>query len=453
VEQLFLERLNDARANPAAYGQTLGLDLSGVAASQPLAFDARIVEASRNHSWDMNVNNYFGHTGSDGSSPGQRITAAGFPWVNYGESLAAGYSTPEAALAALIIDTGIANLGHRRHLLAIDAVYQTQRQIGVGIVLGGTGPYRDYYTADSAADLDTRAFVTGVVYSDSNGNSKYDLGEGLGGVTVSVAGVTTTTTFDSGGYSLRLYPGTYTVTASGSGLGGLIDQAVTIGNQNVRLNFETLAPSLYRNYIANLFKDNLDRTPTSRELEAGVNLAQTKGLSLVANSIKRSTEAQNRLVRSLFTTLLGRSPKNYEIQGLVDALIYGGWTEELVRARLLSSSDYYNRTQATYGGNNVGFVKGLFQDLLGRAPTQAEIDALVSDLAVRGRDPNARFTMALGLQQNPEYRGQQIRSYYTTLLQRPAYEAEVAYWVTSGLDLATIQVFIEATREYFNRRK
>ena len=36
-EQLFLEQLNDARANPAAYGASVGLDLSGVAPSEPLA--------------------------------------------------------------------------------------------------------------------------------------------------------------------------------------------------------------------------------------------------------------------------------------------------------------------------------------------------------------------------------------------------------------------------------
>ena len=43
----------------------------------------------------------------------------------------------------------------------------------------------------------------------------YDVGEGLGGVTVSVAGAGSVTTFDSGGYSIPLAPGSYTVTASG----------------------------------------------------------------------------------------------------------------------------------------------------------------------------------------------------------------------------------------------
>src|SRR5437588_3642806 len=80
VEQLFLEELNDARANPAAYGASIGLDLSGVAPSQPLAFDPSLIAAALGHSQDMSVRNYFAHNTPEGIDPGQRMTAAGFPW-------------------------------------------------------------------------------------------------------------------------------------------------------------------------------------------------------------------------------------------------------------------------------------------------------------------------------------------------------------------------------------
>src|SRR6516164_4235869 len=52
VEQLFLEQLNDARANPAAYGAPIGLDLSGVAPAAPLAFNLELIQAARQHSQD-----------------------------------------------------------------------------------------------------------------------------------------------------------------------------------------------------------------------------------------------------------------------------------------------------------------------------------------------------------------------------------------------------------------
>ncbi|MEE4146098.1 MAG: CAP domain-containing protein, partial [Halieaceae bacterium] len=38
-------------------------------------------------------NNYFSHTGLNGSSPGDRITAAGYSWSSYGENIAAGASS------------------------------------------------------------------------------------------------------------------------------------------------------------------------------------------------------------------------------------------------------------------------------------------------------------------------------------------------------------------------
>src|SRR5438874_2180116 len=76
VEQLFLEQLNDARANPAAYGQSIGLDLATVAPSQPLAFNPQLVQAGRLQAQDMATRGYFSHYTPEGLDPGDRINAA-----------------------------------------------------------------------------------------------------------------------------------------------------------------------------------------------------------------------------------------------------------------------------------------------------------------------------------------------------------------------------------------
>jgi uncharacterized protein YkwD len=236
-EQLFLERLNDARANPAVYGLSVGVDLSGVAASQPLAFDTRLIQSSRDHSQDMSTANYFGHNGSDGSTPFQRMSADGYPWIGAAESIAAGQSSPESALSALIIDSGVADLGHRKQLLSFGgAPYTGLSATGVGIVLGGSGSYHNYYTIDSGYTSDSRPYLTGAVFNDTNNNGRYDIGEGVGGVTVTIAGVGSTTSWSSGGYSFQLSPGTYTVTASGGGVAP-ITKTVTVGSWNYRLQF------------------------------------------------------------------------------------------------------------------------------------------------------------------------------------------------------------------------
>jgi N-acetylneuraminic acid mutarotase len=239
IEQLFLEDLNDARANPAAYGQSIGLDLSGVAPSQPLAFNPLLIEAARLHSQDMNDNGYFAHVSPiDGSTPTSRQQQTGFVGDHVAESIeAGGTGDPAQALASLIIDAGTPDLGHRTHLLNIDPNVQLQDQIGIGAVVGGSGPYRNYYTIDSAVTGDLRPFITGVVFHDDNGNGKYDIGEGYANVAITVQGAGATVTFDTGGYGIQVSPGTYTVTASGGGLAAPITRMVTVGSSSARVNF------------------------------------------------------------------------------------------------------------------------------------------------------------------------------------------------------------------------
>src|SRR5438132_4495761 len=239
VEQLMLEELNDARANPAAYGAAIGLDLSNIAPSQPLAFNSGLIQAAEQHAQDMSVRAYFGHVSPDGQDPGARITQAGFYWSSWGESIAGGTAFPQPAdaLSGLIIDSGVMDLGHRRQLLAIDPMYQTQDQVGIGIVQNGSGPLTNYYTIDTAGSPGGGPLLAGVVFSDFNGSGKYALGEGLEGVIISVNGVPAATTWNAGGYTLALAPGRYTITASGGNLPSPITDIVSIGSSNVRLNF------------------------------------------------------------------------------------------------------------------------------------------------------------------------------------------------------------------------
>jgi uncharacterized protein YkwD len=149
--QLFLEELNDARANPAAYGASIGVDLSYIPPAPPLAWDPRLEQAATLDAQDMNNRNFFGHVNPDGLDPGQRISNAGFPWFTWGESIAAGslYPQPADALRALIIDTGVPDLGHRYHLLGYGSPNNLQRQVGIGIVQGGSGYYQNYYVVDT----------------------------------------------------------------------------------------------------------------------------------------------------------------------------------------------------------------------------------------------------------------------------------------------------------------
>lgn len=198
-EQYMLELLNRARANPAAEGSRLGqLDFGGYAARPPLAFNANLNSSARSHNDDMTAAHYFSHTGSDGSTSDDRIRATGYVPGADGENIAYGFPTALATFNALMIDTGIANLGHRRNFLEFDAAGNFFREIGIAAVNGG----------NTTQDFGYRPGVTlvcGVAYRDGNHDGFYTQGEGLGGIRVtSPASSQYTVTSASGGYALPM---------------------------------------------------------------------------------------------------------------------------------------------------------------------------------------------------------------------------------------------------------
>lgn len=99
----------------------------------PLTVNAKLTKAAQGHSADMAAHRTMSHTGSDGSSPGDRITAAGYSWSAYGENIAYGYTTPESVMAGWM-----SSPGHKRNIL--DCGY---KEIGVGLAQPGS-----YWTQD-----------------------------------------------------------------------------------------------------------------------------------------------------------------------------------------------------------------------------------------------------------------------------------------------------------------
>ena len=62
--------------------------------------NAALDVAAKAHADDMASRNFFSHTGSNGSSPGQRATAAGYRWCTVAENINRGYPSGPAAIEA-----------------------------------------------------------------------------------------------------------------------------------------------------------------------------------------------------------------------------------------------------------------------------------------------------------------------------------------------------------------
>src|SRR5215469_16414861 len=58
-----------------------------------------LTNQARAHARDMAAHGFFSHTGSDGSTPGERATRAGYRWSMVGENIASGVGTPGEVVA------------------------------------------------------------------------------------------------------------------------------------------------------------------------------------------------------------------------------------------------------------------------------------------------------------------------------------------------------------------
>ncbi len=224
-EQYLLELINAERAKTGA---------------QPLAFDNDLSEAAEGHSKWMLAADVFSHTGSGGSSSTQRMKAAGYvlqgSWAT-GENIA--WATTRAPTGyqdeVKLLHTNLMNSsGHRANLLNPNF-----REIGLGVEVGDYKGRSSAFVTQDFAKSGSDLFLTGVAFDDRDGDRFYDVGEGLGSITVtaknSAGQVFKTTTSAAGGYDLVLKPGTYTVTFSGADIATSTKKA-TIGTKNVKVD-------------------------------------------------------------------------------------------------------------------------------------------------------------------------------------------------------------------------
>ena len=248
-EQLLLELINRARANPTAEAARYAIDLNaGLAAGtitttakQALAPNQFLVNAAGAHSQDMLNRDYFSHTNLDGQSPSDRARAAGYP-TGVGENIAWGGSTGSINQNAHVYsrhESLFRSAGHRRNMLS--AGY---REIGTGVrygvyTTGGRG-YNASMVTEKFGNAGGNSFLTGVAFDDSViADNFYTIGEAVnqGTVTATHSGGSTyqTQLGASGGYSLQIPNGSYTVSFSGTSA----TFEIVISGANVKLDFNT----------------------------------------------------------------------------------------------------------------------------------------------------------------------------------------------------------------------
>jgi uncharacterized protein YkwD len=104
-----------------------------------LTLNSKLTQAAYLHAQDMLQNDFFSHTGSNGSSVGTRVTAQGYTWRRVGENIAAGYNSPES-----VMEGWMTSDGHRANILNCNYT-----ELGVGYIYdandGGSVDYNHYW--------------------------------------------------------------------------------------------------------------------------------------------------------------------------------------------------------------------------------------------------------------------------------------------------------------------
>ena len=333
AEQYLIELVNRARLDPLAEAQRQGIDLNqGLAAGtisttqkQVLAPNALLEQAAQTHAEWLLATGSFSHTGENGSSVTQRITAAGYTlggrWAT-GENLAFSASSRALDLQQAVIQhhNGLfQSAGHRRNLME-----DSFREIGVAQV---TGPFTWNGIRYNHASMLTEKFavsgyavhVTGVFYADRDGDRFYSIGEGTAGYVAD--GARLGFTAPAGGYALEVQSSAaLRLTLGTAQTGGVVEIDTSRGNAKLDLVDGTHVLSSVNTRLISGF--------TEASLLGIANLTLHGGMS---HDTLRGNAGNNMIAGGGGNdTLYGGAGHDTLVGGVGDDLIHGGTGNDML---------------------------------------------------------------------------------------------------------------------------
>ncbi len=250
-ETLILELMNRFRADPVAEMKRIappgksggGVDwdmfrreMRALSPRPPLVFNLRLLDAARKHS-HYNILNGMTHVEQPGrpgfvaASFGDRCKRAGYHGSPRAENVFTMSGGPLSSHVGFLVDRGKGpggmqpERGHRKSMIG------SFREVGPGALPHGRNRLS---VTHNFGTRDVR-FAGGVTYIDLNRNDFYDIGEGIGDVTIR-AGNASCRTWSCGAYTLELR-GCGAVTIDAEFAGKRITEQVPAGSDNVKFDW------------------------------------------------------------------------------------------------------------------------------------------------------------------------------------------------------------------------
>jgi hypothetical protein len=183
---------------------------------------------------------------------------------------------------------------------------------------------------------------------------------------------------------------------------------IVILDQAVDPNAPVFSHPTFADLLAPLFALRGHRDLQTGGVIAANNSAQNR--LRVAMAFISSTEYRADLINSYYEKFLGRAADPAGLQAWLNVLAAGAG-DEAVAAGILGSGEYFARQ----GSNPASFIRGLYHDLLSRAPSQAEVNVWLTILGQASRTAVAQAFLT-----SSEYRTDLIQSWYLKYLGRGA---------------------------------
>jgi photosystem II stability/assembly factor-like uncharacterized protein len=197
-----------------------------------------------------------------------------------------------------------------------------------------------------------------------------------------------------------------------------------------------------------LYYDVLNRLPSRAEAAAWDN-AMHHGLTAgqMVQMVVQSPEYRINLIQADYQNLLGRSAEPAGLVGWLSAMRQGVTAQQLL-AGILDSPEYVVR----HGSTIPGWITGLYQDLLHRAPEPAGLNAWLQFM--QGGMPPAAVEWAI--ENSPEAYTVDVIGAYRAYLGRDASSTEINAWVGAmqgGLTLEGLLQYFVTSPEYAHQQQ
>ena len=364
------------------------------------------------------------------------------------------FRLPGLSSGTIVLQTNLASIGQGKVTVEITSLSDSTRSAsaiaavdagGVGQINGGV--FLDF-NADGVQEANEPGLSSAPLFIDVNQNGVADPGEPqaapdstghfhFSSVTPGTVNLASEIQPDHGVILIGPVQRQITVTSAGS-TGNLNFGVVLISQVSpveVRPDSSSESNDAAGEFVQNLYRNVLgrDAEPTGLEFWRSQLLAASSSLdarTMVVTGIWESLEHRGLQVDHFYATFFGRSADSVG-RDFWSKQLQNGVSETYVVLGFVTSAEYLVKWST-----NAILAQHLYEDVLSREPSSAELAAAQTDLAAKGM-----ATVAFELINSDESYLRMIDGYYAALLHRPGEEGGRQFWLShleGGLGQASL---------------